>query len=454
MNKTLLATALVVMGGAALFAGDVFRFRGENSQGMYMEEKGLLKTWPQEGLTPKWTYTGLGEGWSSPVKVGNRLYVTGTGAGQGGQAAPQAQGGFGGGQGRGGRGQRGAQQGQGGSRKEYVICLDLDGKEIWRTATGTPWERSYPGARSTPTYVPGEKEGEGRLVVTTGSGELFCLNAADGKILWQKNIANDYGSKFGMWAMAECPVVKDGVVFVTAGGSKALVVALKVADGSEVWTAKSNGDTLAYVTPVIVKDQLIVMTGSKVNGVNIKDGTVMWENDYAKTVSLSGMGGVNCNSPTVEDNRFFVSAGYDAGGVLYELKEDGKGVNVIWTNKKLDPHHDCTVLIDGKLYGSNWTSNNSGNWMCVDWESGETLYEVPWSNLGKGNVIYADGLIYMYEEKRGTIAIAKPGEKLDVVSSFQIKFGDKEHWAHPVICDGIMYVRHGNVLGAFDIKAK
>ena len=54
MNKTLLATALVVMSGAALFAGDVVRFRGDNSQGMYLEEKGLLKTWPQGGLTPKW----------------------------------------------------------------------------------------------------------------------------------------------------------------------------------------------------------------------------------------------------------------------------------------------------------------------------------------------------------------------------------------------------------------
>lgn len=423
MNKTLLAAVLVVMGGATLFAGDVLRFRGENSQGMYLKEKDLLKTWPQEGLTPKWTYSGLGEGWSSVAKVGNRLYTTGTGTGR--------------------------------PRKESVICLDLDGKEIWKTVTGSAWERSYPGARCTPTYVPGEKEGEGRLLVTTGSGELFCLNAADGKILWQKNIANDYGSKFGMWAMAENPVVKDGVVFVTAGGSKALVVALKVADGSEVWTAKSNGDTLAYVTPVIVGDQLIVMTGGKVNGVNIKDGTVMWEDNFSKTVGMSGgMGGVNCNAPTVEENRFFVSAGYNAGGVLYELKKDGKGVNVIWTNKNLDPHHDCTVLVNGKLYGSNWASNNSGNWMCVDWESGETLYEVPWSNLGKGSVIYADGLIYMYEEKRGTLAIAKPSEKLDIVSSFQIKFGDKEHWAHPVICDGILYLRHGNVLGAFDIKAK
>ena len=451
MNKTLLTAALVVLGGTALFARDVVRFRGDNSQGMYLEEKGLLKTWPQNGLTPKWTANNLGEGWSSPIIVGKRLYVSGT------AVAQRQQGGMGGGMGGGRGGRGGRQQGgaqQGGGRKEFVVCLDLDGKEIWRTETGAAWERSYPGARSTPTYVPGEKEGEGRLLVTCGSGELFCLNAADGKILWQKNIANDYGSKFGMWAMAECPVVKDGVVFVTAGGSKALVVALKVADGSEVWTAKSNGDTLAYVTPVIVGDQLIVMTGAKVNGINLKDGTVMWENDYAKTVSLSGMGGVNCNSPTVDGNRFFVSAGYNAGGVLYELNEDGKGVKVIWVNKNLDPHHDCAVLIDGKLYGSNWASNDRGNWMCVDWETGETIYEVPWSNLGKGSVIYADGLIYMYEEKRGTIAIAKPGNKLDIVSSFQINFGDKEHWAHPVICDGILYVRHGNTLGAFDIKAK
>ncbi|MBR4716718.1 MAG: PQQ-like beta-propeller repeat protein [Lentisphaeria bacterium] len=422
MNKTLLAAALVVVGGASLFAGDIIRFRGENSQGMYMEEKGLMKSWPQEGLTPKWTCTGLGEGWSSPIKVGNRLYITGTGAGR--------------------------------PRKESVICLDLNGKEIWRTVTGSAWERSYPGARSTPTYVPGEKEGEGRLVVTTGSGELFCLNAADGKILWQKNIANEYGSKFGMWAMTECPVVKDGVVFVTAGGSKALVVALKVTDGSVVWTAKSNNDTLAYVTPAIVKDQLVVMTGSKVNGINLKDGTVMWEDNYAQTVELRGMGGVNCNAPTVKDNRFFVSAGYDQGGVLYELNEDGKGVKVVWKNKALDPHHDCTVLIDGKLYGSNWTSNNSGNWMCVDWETGKTIYETPWERLGKGCVIYADGLMYIYEEKRGTLALLKPGDKFETVSSFQIKFGNKEHWAHPVICDGILYVRHGDALAAFDIKAK
>ena len=96
MNKTLLTAALVIA-GASLFAGDVLRFRGENSQGMFSEEKGLMKSWPQGGLTPKWTYTGLGEGWSSVIKVGNFLYTTGSDM----TSKP---------------------------KMEKVACLDLDGK--------------------------------------------------------------------------------------------------------------------------------------------------------------------------------------------------------------------------------------------------------------------------------------------------------------------------------------
>ena len=87
MNKLLLTAALVLAGGATLVARDVIRFRDDNSQGMYLEEKGLMKTWPQGGLTPKWTYSGLGEGWSSPIKVGNRLYITGSPAAQRQQAS-------------------------------------------------------------------------------------------------------------------------------------------------------------------------------------------------------------------------------------------------------------------------------------------------------------------------------------------------------------------------------
>ena len=93
--------------------------------------------------------------------------------------------------------------------------------------------------------------------------------------------------------------------------------------------------------------------------------------------------------------------------------------------------------------------------MCVDWNSGETLYDTPWDNLGKGQIIAADGMLYLYEEKRGTVALAKPNPaQLDIVSQFSFTLGSKEHWAHPVICDGRLYLRRGNALAVYDIRGK
>jgi outer membrane protein assembly factor BamB len=93
-----------------------------------------------------------------------------------------------------------------------------------------------------------------------------------------------------------------------------------------------------------------------------------------------------------------------------------------------------------------------GNWLCIDWNTGKTIYETKWDELGKGSIITADGMLYIYEEKRGTLGLVKPGDHLDVVSQFRIDFGSKEHWSHPTISDGILYVRHGNALAAFDLR--
>jgi len=72
----------------------------------------------------------------------------------------------------------------------------------------------------------------------------------------------------------------------------------------------------------------------------------------------------------------------------------------------------------------------------------------------KCSVLYADNMFYCYAERSGIIALVKPDpSKFDIVSSFEITLGKKEHWAHPVILDGRLYVRHGDVLMVYDIKA-
>jgi len=138
---------------------------------------------------------------------------------------------------------------------------------------------------------------------------------------------------------------------------------------------------------------------------------------------------------------------------MYELSEDGNQVQTKWTQPTLDVHHGGFVVVDGYIYGSNWLNNKKGNWVCLDWKTGKVMYENKWKN--KGSVIAAEGMLYCYEEHKGNLALVRATpEKFDVVSSFQIKMGSKQHWAHPAISDGRLYVRHGEALMVYDIKQK
>ena len=91
--------------------------------------------------------------------------------------------------------------------------------------------------------------------------------------------------------------------------------------------------------------------------------------------------------------------------------------------------------------------------VCLNWDTGNVQYESEWNS--KGNIIYADGMLYLYEEKSGFVGLvnADPA-KFEVVSSFRITEGEGQHWAHPAIFDGKLYIRHGDVLLIYDIKAK
>jgi len=406
LSLTLLALA-IFCGSSVLFAEDVLRFRGENSQGKY-NEPGLLDSWPEDGLKPKWTIDYLGEGWSSVIKVKDRLYVNCLDSKD--------------------------------VKKESVVCMDLNGKKIWQTPTGAIWGGDHTHPRATPTYVVGEN----KLVVLSGAGELFCLAAADGKVLWQKEVAKTYETQFGNWGMAENVVAKDGKVFVTAGGKKALAVAFNLADGSEAWKTAPIDERCAFVTPVLYGDTLIIVTAKTVSMIDTKTGKVLWSDDFVETTGGQGRE-IHCNAPVIKGNQFFVTQGYGQGCAMYEMNADGKGAQVKWANKSLDTHHHGVVEVDGRIYASNFR----GQWLCLDWNTGDTIYTENWQ--GKGVTILADGKLFLYSE-RGTIAVAKPGEKFEITSSFRIDFGTAEHWAHPVISDGVLYVRHGNSLAAYDIK--
>ena len=403
--------------GNMVCAEDVVRFRGENSQGIF-NETGLLKTWPEGGPERLWVNEELADGWSSITKVKDRIYVN---------CLYSAE-----------------------SKKESIVCLDLNGKKLWQQPTGPIWAGDHPSPRSTPTYVAGDKADDDRLLTLSGAGELYCLAAKDGAVIWRKYLTDIYQTKFGNWGIAESVIVKDGVVFVTVCGEKALAVALKLADGEVVWESPATEDTCNYVTPVIWNNLLIIMTSHHVTGLDIASGKSMWKEDYQAIVGPSRLPGVNCVTPLLKDNRFFVTSGFGQGGVMFEILPDNKGLKQLWTNKDLDTYYGGVVELNGRIYGASFR----GSWINLDWNTGETVYNESWENLAKGAIISADDMLYLYEEKRGTVGLVKPGDQFEIVGSFEIGVGSREHWAHPAISDGVLYVRHGSALAAYDIRKK
>ena len=163
--------------------------------------------------------------------------------------------------------------------------------------------------------------------------------------------------------------------------------------------------------------------------------------------------GVNALMPLFHDGRIFISSGYGAGSELLKLSVSGKKAEVeqLWQNKDLDDHHGGVVLLDGSLYGSAFKAGKQA-WVCLDWQSGKTMYREP--GVGKGSLTCAEGMLYTYSENSKVGLVAATPKKHAVVSQFQIpQGGEGPSWAHPVVCGGRLYLRHGNFLYAYDVKA-
>ncbi|QIA07515.1 PQQ-like beta-propeller repeat protein [Draconibacterium halophilum] len=163
-----------------------------------------------------------------------------------------------------------------------------------------------------------------------------------------------------------------------------------------------------------------------------------------------GVGG-NTNPPLFHNGEIFVTSGYDHPGLMFSLSDDGNEIELKWQNETLDNHHGGVVMVDGNIYGANWQHNAKGKWVSVNWESGRTNWETEFVN--KGSIITADNMLYLYEEKRGNVALAQPStDGLKIVSSFTMEEGAGPHWAHPAIYNGKLFIRHGNVLMIYNIS--
>jgi len=395
----------------------VSQWRGAQRSGIY-QESNLMKEWPEEGPAELWSTDQIGTGWGSASVSDEAIYIIGTK-----------------------------------DTLEYCSKIDLKGELIWQVTVGPGWMGSYRDAKTTPTVI-GNK-----VYVINTRGRISCLDASSGFTIWTVDGYNKYEGYCTEWGVCESPLIIDNMIVYTPGGDSTTMVALDRETGETVWMSESLRDSTAYVSPLLIQqDDMEIICSISANyffGIDARGGNVLWKYKYYDlkwNQDHTYTPIINCNTPVYKDGKIYIAKGYDHYGAQFTLEQNGSAIELIRIDSVLDVHFGGMILYEGYLYGANWLNNSNGNWCCVDWESGEVKYETHWNS--KGSIIMADDMLYCYEEKRGNMALVRPNpEKFDMVSSFQITKGRGPHWAHPVIRDGVLYVRHGNTLMAYDISA-
>jgi len=404
------------------FAQSSNEWRPENRTGV-SAEAGLLKKWPAGGPALMWSNLELAKGNSSPSFGNNSIYITGNKGDD-----------------------------------DILFALDMKGKILWQRVVGRAWKESYPESRPTPT-IDGKK-----VYVTSGAGDIACIDAIAGSVIWSVKAGDLYKGSFGPWGIAESLLIDGNKLYFTPGGNETTMVALDKTTGKLIWKSESLKDRSAYVSPIIInysgKKYIINVSASYIFSVDPATGKIVWRIKHLDIKSDKAIANWNdapaikCVTPIYNDGKIYVTGGYDHGGFMIKLSDAGNKADVIWTDELLDVHHGGVVLLNGYIYGSNWINNSNGDWVCIDWNTGSKKWVEHWNC--KGSIISAEGMLYIYDERKGNVGLLKVNpEKFDLVSTFQVTHGSAgPFWAHPVIHKGVLYLRHTNALMAYDIKSK
>lgn len=390
-------------------------FHGSNGDNK-SPSTGLLKEWPEDGPPLVWTVDFIGFGYSGVSIADGRIFTSGNVKEDGKDLA-------------------------------MVFCLDMDGKLIWKKDNGPAHVNPsrFPSTRSTPT-IDGD-----RVYDESALGQVTCFDVKTGQKIWSRNIIKEYDAPIPRWFPGESVVIDGNNLICCPGGPKASALALDKMTGRTVWEAPSTGHDAGYATPYFFNFDgtriVAIQTNKTVEGLDPETGKSLfsfpWENFRTTNVTM----------PIYRDGKIFMSSGYDFGSKLFKLTKEPDGkikAEEVWYEKRFDNHHGGLVLIGDYVYGTT----HKGLWGAIHFESGKVGHLA--RSIGSGAVHFADGLIYGLSEDTKTVILIKPTpEEHIVLSRFELpNEAEGKSWAHPVICDGRLYLRHAQYLYCYDIRAK
>lgn len=420
-RKTSLMILALALFCIRTYADDWRQFRGPGSNGVIQDIK-LPEVWGTDSNI-KWKVNVPGEGWSAPIVVGQKVFVT-----------------------------TAVSSGQKNKNSEHawrVICLDAEsGKTLWSKEAIKSKPRL--GTHRDNTYASETPVTDGKHIVAYfGMTGVFCYDL-DGKEFWNKDLGN-----FPMqneWGTASSPIIHNGLLFLQVDNEqKSFLVALDVATGEEKWR-KSREESSNWGSPIIWTNAMrteLVTAGKTIRSYKPDDGTLLWQmtlNTGGVSSSPSGNADILVvgNQGRQGAGMMVVKAGA-MGDVSLKASETSNS-SVLWSTKDFGPQRSSPLVIDGQIF---LLGGRGGQLICVDAKTGAKLYQ---DRLPDAGAFWASpwsykGLVYCPDENGNTFVL-KPGPKMDLVRVNKLPEENARYWATSAASDGALFLRSTNTVYA------
>lgn len=394
---------------------DWSQFRGPEGQGR-STEKGLPTAW-SASRNLVWKTALPGAGSSSPILVGERIYLT-------------AYSGF----------NVPGEPGDMNALKLHLVALDRkSGRLLW-TRDVAPRLPEQAKIRDDHGYASSTPTSDGRRLYAffgKSGAKAFDL---EGKELWSA----DLGDALHGWGSAASPLLVDPLLLVNASVESQSLVALDAATGKEVWRAR--GIRESWNTPVLAKSkegraEVLVAIQGKVMGLDPKTGSTLWSCE-------TNIPWYMVPTTVVADGVSYWIGGRSGGALAVRLGGSGDvtATHRLWTAEK-NSNVPSPLLHEGHLY---FAGNSDGIAYCLEAATGKVVYQ---ERLPRADTIYAspllaDGKIY-YVARNGKTFVVAATPSFKVLAENEL--GDRSLFhAAPVAADGRLFLRSNRFLYCVD----
>ncbi len=400
--------ATIILFAVSVSGGDWPQFRGPNRDNI-STEKGILRTWPAGGPKVLWRIP-VCEGYAGAAIKDGRIYLNDYDS----------------------------------NKKEHLVrCISVaDGKDIWRWSYPVEIRPSHGITRTVPAV------GQKLVFSLDPKCRFHALDARTGKLVWQKNLVQEYKATIPGWYAGQNPLLDGDRVLVATGGD-ALVIAFDQATGKEIWRAPNPAkDVMSHtsIMPATIAGirQFLYLSMNKVVGIAAADGQLLWSTPFAGRMAV-------CPSPvSIGDGRVFVTSGYDVGSVMYKIEKGSGGFTAqrlySLTSMQFNSEVHTPILYQNHLFAVS--SKTRGRFTCLDLD-GKIVWQSPVASgnpgasrtFDLGAFMLADGMFFILDGKTGMLRLIEASTKqYTELASAQLLSGE-DVWGPMALSNGKLVIR-------------